>query len=60
MLRPKDQIRLQEEIVEIRKQLNKSEEDVQKYKVDAEKYKKRAKYTVDKFQQIKQKEMQFI
>ena len=59
-MRPKDSKNLQEEIVELRKALNELSDERVVLKASADKYERRAKYTLEKFQEIKAKEMQLI
>jgi len=60
LMRPKDIKNLQDEIIELRKAMNEFNEERVILKANADKYERRAKYTLEKFQEIKAKEMQLI
>ena len=60
LLRPKDYKALQKELSTLKSQVNEAEAEKKLLKASAEKYERRAKYTLEKFQEIKAKEMQLI
>jgi predicted RNase H-like nuclease (RuvC/YqgF family) len=60
LMRPRDATSLQEEITELRHHINNLDEEKKNLKANAEKYERRAKYTLEKFREIKAKEMQLI
>ena len=60
LVRPKDYQALKDELSELKQQLNDSEEEKRLHKANADKYERRARYTLEKFQEIKAKEMQLI
>ena len=57
LMRPKDAKKLQDEIVALKQTLNDLEEEKKLLKANCEKYQRRAKYTLEKFNEIKAKEM---
>lgn len=57
LIRPKDYESLKDEMSELKQQLNDAEEEKRLLKANADKYERRAKYTLEKFQEIKAKEM---
>lgn len=56
-MRPKDAKKLQDELVALKQTLNDIEEEKKILKANSEKYQRRAKYTLEKFKEIKAKEM---
>lgn len=60
MIRGKDAKALQEEINMLKEQLVDYESEKKILVANAKKYEARAKYTLDKFNEIKEKEMQLI
>jgi predicted ribosome quality control (RQC) complex YloA/Tae2 family protein len=59
-MRPRDAQNLQEEITELRHHINSLEEEKKLLKANSDKYERRAKYTLEKFHEIKAKELQLI
>ena len=57
LMRPRDAKNLQEEITELHHHINSLEEENKLLKVNSEKYERRAKYTLEKFKEIKAKEL---
>ena len=57
---PKDEKTLREEIAFLRQVVNEAEEEKKLLKANSLKYERRAKYTLEKFNEIKAKEMQLI
>lgn len=57
---PKDMIDLKREIIALKELLREQEEDRKVLRAARDKYEKRFKYTLDKFNQIKEKEMMLI
>lgn len=57
LMRPKDAKKLQDEIVALKQTLNDLEEEKKLLKANSDKYERRAKYTLEKFKEIKAKEM---
>lgn len=56
----RDSIELQKEIGHLKELLLESEQQKRELKAARDKYERRAKYTIEKFNEIKQKEMQLI
>ena len=60
LLKPKDEEELKEEVKTLKKELHKVSEANIQLKLKCAKYEKKAKYAVDKFFELKKKEMQLI
>jgi len=60
LIQPKDHKALKEDLIFLKEALNKAEEEKKILKANADKYERRAKYTLEKFQEIKAKELQLI
>jgi hypothetical protein len=57
LMRPRDATNLQEEITQLRHVINDLDEEKKLLKANSDKYERRAKYTLEKFQEIKSKEL---